>query len=238
MISSVFRTAQGLDALGALDYLAQQPFIDADKIAVIGFSAGAININNVIVSGRLESPKNRRFKAAISFYGNCNSITKRSDQDIPVLEIVAEQDGLHGDSCRTAGQFNGVDVFVIDGAQHAFDMVDHRDPHVDPHGTVMQYSSSATKKAGEITEAFLAHHILGISTEKIWIQTRVMGTEEALGALDVWLASNKQLCSKDADYFSKGVDGHIRELKSDRKIIPKFTVTKFKMRKLHNQYCS
>ena len=164
---------QGVDALGALDYLATQPFIDKDKVAVMGFSSGAININKIIIGGEEASPKGPRFKAAISFYGHCKNIYSNSSNFTLSLEIVAEKDLYHADSCISAGKFDGIDTFVMEGANHAFDMVEHTRSHVDPWGVVMQYDREATKKARELTKAFLAHHLLGLPTEKIWKQARV-----------------------------------------------------------------
>jgi pimeloyl-ACP methyl ester carboxylesterase len=77
-----------------------------------------------------------------------------------------------------------------------------------------------------------------------WLQvlagegTMVMNSEEARAALDDWLVSNKQLCSKDADYFSESVHSHIAELVTNKLVIKDFTVSKFKMKRLYAGNCS
>lgn len=169
---------QALDALGALDYLATQPFVDIEKAAVMGFSSGAISINDEIVanpvsSGIATSVKGRKFKAAIAVYGTCKGLYKHTAKDIPTLEIAAENDPRHAVTCIERGdELEGVDTFVIKGAYHAFDMVEHLTARQDHFGVVMQYDGGATTKARELTKAFLAYHLLGLPTEKIWKQSR------------------------------------------------------------------
>lgn len=168
---------QAKDALGALDYLATLSFVDIDKAAVMGFSSGAMSINQEIVanpvsSGIAVSSKGRKFKAAIPVYGTCRGIYKHSADDIPTLAIVAENDYRHADACiDKADEFDGIDAFVIEGAEHAFDSTE-ADGRQDLMGSIMRYSGSATAKARELTKAFLAYHLLGLPVEKIWKQTR------------------------------------------------------------------
>ena len=169
---------QAKDALGALDYLATQSFVDIDKAAVMGFSSGAMSINQEIVanpvsSGIATSRKGRKFKAAIPVYGTCRGIYNHSADDIPTLAIVAENDYRHADTCIDVGdELPGIDTFVIEGAEHGFD-----DPEssggTDYYGSLMLYDRAATTKARELTKAFLAYHLLGLPVEKIWKQARV-----------------------------------------------------------------
>ena len=65
------KIAQAHDAFGALEHLANLPFVDAARVGVMGFSSGAIAINNHIVNSTTKKPDGNDFKAAIALYGNC-----------------------------------------------------------------------------------------------------------------------------------------------------------------------
>ena len=64
------------DAYGALAYLAGQPFVDAGRIALLGFSAGGIATLSVVAErdfALFEGEAEHRFRAAIAFYPYCRS---------------------------------------------------------------------------------------------------------------------------------------------------------------------
>ncbi len=66
-----------MDAHSAKLYLAGLPFVDSDKIAVIGWSFGGISTLTAIGNDYvkfLPYEKKDPFKAAISFYPYCNDI--------------------------------------------------------------------------------------------------------------------------------------------------------------------
>ena len=143
---------QASDAYGALDYLATLPYVDVQRVAVMGFSMGAVTINNILVR-RFRKSSERDFKAAIALYGHCNGLNYEPG-DIPVMEIVAEHDWLHTLTCVAVGKRSPVEVHVIPGAYHSFDSITSSGGY-DPSGTYMQYSAQATSKARELTKAFL-----------------------------------------------------------------------------------
>ncbi|MGH6661773.1 MAG: dienelactone hydrolase family protein, partial [Rhodospirillales bacterium] len=145
------------DAYGALDYLAAQPFVDKNRIAVMGFSLGANYINGSIVPGRARAG-GLDFKAAIGFYGHCSYYPKGS---IPLMEIAAEMDPSHRHGCEAAARaYPEIEVHVIPGAYHAFDSVE-ASGKLGAIGERMEYSWQATKKSRELTKAFLARHLGG-----------------------------------------------------------------------------
>src|SRR4051794_39773676 len=64
------------DAYGALAYLARQPFVDASRIAVIGFSAGGVAALSIAEARDFELFENEgehAFKAAVAFYPACQT---------------------------------------------------------------------------------------------------------------------------------------------------------------------
>jgi len=146
---------QAIDADHALDYLASLPFVDADRIAVMGFSMGAIAINTRLATDRYTRSKNE-FRAGISLYGRCSSIATASDTRFPVLVLVGDQDPDHTPSCVAIADSRNFDVVVLKGAYHGFDQPSSRAIRYDPKGTPMAYSAAATNEAEALTKDFLA----------------------------------------------------------------------------------
>ena len=148
------------DAYGALYYLASLPDVDKNRIAVMGFSLGAIAINNNLIPALSRPSGGLDFKAAISLYGHCNNLYYYSKDSIPLMEIVGEKDINHAPSCEQTGKFYPIliEVHVLPGAFHGFDDVEASGRY-DIVGSYMQYSGSATRKARELTKAFLAKHL-------------------------------------------------------------------------------
>ena len=89
---NLFETQSNMikDAYGALDALAKLPFVDGNRVAVVGFSEGANVINKRIISWKLDRKEDLQFKAAISFYGRCTGMRLYGKDDIPSLQIIPE----------------------------------------------------------------------------------------------------------------------------------------------------
>jgi dienelactone hydrolase len=147
------------DAYGALDYLAAQPFVDPERVAVMGFSIGADHINNALIPWRVRKSGERDFKAAIAFYGRCDDIGPYPEGSIPLLEVVAEHDAnAYSWGCTRGSRMSPrIDVRVLRGAYHAFDVAGARGK--DPAGNTMAYSAAATREARELASAFLRKHM-------------------------------------------------------------------------------
>ncbi len=146
------------DAYGALDHLAKQPFVDANRIAVIGFSVGANHINNALIPWRVRKPGERDFKAAIAFYGRCDAIGPYPEGSIPLMEVIAENDSYSWGCTNKATMNPRIEVHILTGAYHAFDSPEFSG-RTDPAGNKMFYSPAATKEAREYAKVFLGKHL-------------------------------------------------------------------------------
>ncbi len=92
------------------------------------------------------------FKAAISVYSFCYP---QSEGLFPFMQIVAEKDErLAGTCLRAKSRSPWIELHVIPGAYHAFD-VRGSSGREDLYGNYMQYDANATAKARELTKAFL-----------------------------------------------------------------------------------
>ena len=143
------------DAYGALDYLTKQPFIDANRVAVIGFSVGADHINKALIPWRVRKPGQPDFSAAVAFYGECGEIGPYPEGSIPLMQVIAEND-FYSVSCKT-NMNPRIEVHILAGAYHAFDVPGARGQSWE--GTTLLYSASATNEAREYTRAFLKKHL-------------------------------------------------------------------------------
>lgn len=152
--------AQAADAYGALAYLRTRPEVDADRVAVMGFSAGGFAINDYVVSARRVWQIEHDFKAAISLYAGCNGLIGTYGEDsMPLLQIAGEEDLRLAASCEYAASVTAVELHVIDGAYHAFDQPQIKSIRSDNKGNPMLYSYVATREAQELTKVFLAKHL-------------------------------------------------------------------------------
>lgn len=120
------------DAYGGLAWLVKQPFVQKKKIALVGWSNGAM----ATLSGLRRDYVNDfggdlRFTAAAAFYPGCITLTKRTDGDYrpyaPLLVLVGLADNWTWpkpclklmEGARNAGLV--AEVAAYDGAYHAFD---------------------------------------------------------------------------------------------------------------------
>jgi dienelactone hydrolase len=115
-----------MDAYGALLYLASQPFIDPDRIAVLGYSQGAIVALSVVERGGIETLFDRRFRAAIAYYPYCGNALAVS---APTLILIGERDdwtpadACRRDMARRSGEGEPVKLVVYPDTYHAFNFL-------------------------------------------------------------------------------------------------------------------
>ncbi len=107
------------DARGALAYLAGLPYVDAARIAAVGFSQGGDTALKIATGGAAG------FKAAAAFYAPCANVAGTT-LDIPTLILVGAEDEVTpaADCARLAKQQapGMVKLVVYPGAAHAFDL--------------------------------------------------------------------------------------------------------------------
>lgn len=142
------------DAYGAFDYLARQPYVAKDRIAVIGFSLGANAINSYLIHAPRTSAGN--FKAAVGVYGRCHDLWRYKPGPTPLMELAGELDERHIEACRTVRP--PIEVHVLPGAYHSWD-----DPQasgkIADAGDYMRYDRNTTDKSRELVKDFLARHL-------------------------------------------------------------------------------
>ncbi len=149
------------DAYGALDYLAAQSFVDKNRIAVMGFSLGTNHINGGLIPWRVRASGGLDFKAAIGLYGHCTYIGSYPKGSIPLMQIGAENDLAHAPGCEAAARMHpDIEVHILPGAYHAFDSSE-ASGKLGAIGERMEYSWDATRRARELTRAFLAKYLGG-----------------------------------------------------------------------------
>ena len=101
---SYIEPARVADAYGALAYLSHQPFVDANRIAVIGFSAGGIAALSIAESRDFELFENEAehgFKAAVAFYPTCAS---DNAMKMPTLILIGGLDDWSRAAFRATNQ--------------------------------------------------------------------------------------------------------------------------------------
>jgi dienelactone hydrolase len=143
------------DAYGGLAYLGTQPFVDAERVALMGWSAGgAAAFTAVNPTGRhvSERPTGPGFRAVIGVYPVCDPVLP--DIRIPVLLILGEEDFVTSRCAAEAGRLRAeqrsVMVKIYPGAKHGFD----QEPWV------AQYDATATADARAQVRVFLREHLV------------------------------------------------------------------------------
>jgi dienelactone hydrolase len=156
--------ARVADAYGALAYLAAQPFVDAKRIAIIGFSQGAITTLNLIGARDYELVENEgehKFKAAVAFYPVCPA---DGTMTVPTLILIGELDdwtravGCTAMMKERTGVGSPVKLIVYPGAHHGFD-VEALQPGREMFGHRLEYNAAAAEQAKEEVRTFLARHM-------------------------------------------------------------------------------
>ena len=138
-----------MDAYGALLWLAKQPFVDPDRIAVVGYSQGAMIALSAVARGGVETQFDRHFRAAIAYYPLCD--ISEDAVTVPTLILIGDlDDWTPARDCRTmmahrSGEGAPIRLVVYPGAYHAFNFP--RDKPVTYFGHRLEYNEAAAKAA-------------------------------------------------------------------------------------------
>jgi dienelactone hydrolase len=153
------------DAWGAMLYLSKLPFVDRERIAVLGSSQGAIIAMRLASASNVklfDVPDGLNFKAAVAFYPLCSAASERLA--IPTLILIGElDDWTPAKNCEQwmglrKGNGAPVKLVVYPGAYHAFDFPRLRDG-MRRFGHWLKYDAEAAQSSTAETHDFLATHL-------------------------------------------------------------------------------
>jgi dienelactone hydrolase len=157
-----FFIGQEVDAYAALSYLSQLPFVDPNRVAVLGNSMGGYSALLAVQRGAFEKSFDRKFRAAIAYYPSCRGLS--AVMTVPTMILVGEADDwTPAEACRKmVVQSNGdgarIDLVVYPGAYHGFNF-----PQLQPGtsflGHWLKYDQRAATDAWEKVTTFLATNV-------------------------------------------------------------------------------
>ncbi|RJT41107.1 dienelactone hydrolase family protein [Mesorhizobium waimense] len=146
------------DAYGALDFLSKYSFVDPQRIALMGFSAGGTTTLEAVQLGGAEQLMERKFKAAIAYYPNCSAAN--GDMMVPTLILIGElDDWTPAKKCQEmmaqrGGKGSAVQLDVFKGARHAFASPGFKTGTED-YGHRVEYNAAAADQSISDVRVFL-----------------------------------------------------------------------------------
>ena len=155
------------DAYRALKFLARDPFVDPDRVAVIGFANGGRVALMSIERGYLEQASPTKFRAAVAFYPSCLGL--KGEMTAPALILIGELDdwtpgqGMpeHGGGPRRLGDIAPEGQGRTDQARWSFpaptthSMRSGSQRHSMLKGHHLEFNQSATNQSTEALREFL-----------------------------------------------------------------------------------
>jgi dienelactone hydrolase len=120
----IFPADRAEDAAAAAQWLAKQPFVDARRLGLMGWSHGAMTVLWTVRKGFMHDPQ---FKVAIGLYPGCQQVAKLSDWHpaVPLtLLLGAADDWTRPEPCKKLARREGFKAIVYPDAYHGFDIPD------------------------------------------------------------------------------------------------------------------
>jgi dienelactone hydrolase len=119
---NIFPKDRADDVAAAVEWLASKPYIDSKRLALMGWSHGAMTTLWAVRQGFMaDAPQ---FKAAIAFYPGCREIARQADWHprVPLTILIgAADDWTRPGPCRELAQREGFAFVEYPGAYHGFD---------------------------------------------------------------------------------------------------------------------
>ncbi|WP_037172189.1 dienelactone hydrolase family protein, partial [Rhizobium sp. Pop5] len=113
------------DAYGALNFLSKQSFVDAQRVALMGFSVGGTaTLEGTKVEGN-EQLMDHKFKAAVAYYPACAG--NQGDATVPILILSGDRDNWSpADPCKKrlanlSDNSPPIELDIYKGVYHDFD---------------------------------------------------------------------------------------------------------------------
>ena len=154
------------DAYRALNFLAGQSSVDLSRVAVVGFSQGAMLALLSVERGQIERTSSEKFRAAIGFYPPCLGL--KGNMTVPTLILIGElDDWTPAEECRNLaegrddwgisrekGKGYPIEITVYPGAYHDFDVPSLATP-VKILGHHLEFNEEARDRSIEALRKFL-----------------------------------------------------------------------------------
>jgi dienelactone hydrolase len=154
------------DPYQALKFLSSEPFVDPQRVIVVGFSQGGLLSLSSVERGPVEKGAANKFVAAAAFYPVCRAL--KGPMTVPTLILTGESDDwTPADSCRKLadgedelgisrqkGEGTPIRLIVYPNAYHGFDLSNLRAP-ITYFGHHQEYNKEATDQASEALREFL-----------------------------------------------------------------------------------
>jgi len=149
---------RALDAFGAKKYLSNLPFVDPDRIAVVGASHGGVALLEIIKQSTSESVAISPFRAAVAFYPLCG---EPESLNAPTLVMIGgKHNWTPAEQCvqylQKLEQPHEMTLKVFPDAHH---LLDHPGIDTEELGFIIRSNSEAAKQAMQMTREFLSEQL-------------------------------------------------------------------------------
>ena len=153
-------SARAQDTHDAKSYLAGLPFVDSNKIAVMGSETGGWAALYAISKGTSIEERKNPFRAAVAFYPLCD--VPEFDPEAPVLILIGEHSGFFpAEKCSAliavGENAQKVTLKIYPGVYFSFDFKEADKSNA--HGVIQKYDPEATTDAIARVKDFLAKYL-------------------------------------------------------------------------------
>jgi len=141
------------DAYGGLFYLAGLPFVQRDRVGLIGFATGGVFVLTLAEPQTQSSVVNDQslgFKAGVVYYAPCAALELIQEPAFPLLILAGQDDQRTGvQACEKVARpaiadAKPIEVHVYPGVKHGF-----ADPHWGTSGEILGFAAAYDPKASE-----------------------------------------------------------------------------------------